>query len=63
MDINTIEEFDITTFEGRLERLIYLLQNFNNLSEDDRTEVQVLMVDVKAEMVLNPVKAVEVLSQ
>jgi hypothetical protein len=63
MDIKNVNEFDITTFEGRLERLIYLLQNFNLLSEDNRAEVQVLMVDVKAEMILNPVKAVEVLSQ
>jgi hypothetical protein len=63
MDIKNANEFDIMAFEGRLERLIYLLQNFNLLSEDNRAEVQVLMIDVKAEMVLNPVKAVEVLSQ
>jgi hypothetical protein len=48
------KEFSIATFEGRLDYLIYLLQNFKNLSTKQREEILVLMVDVKAEIILSP---------
>ena len=44
-----MEKSDLKTFRSRKEYLIHMLKNFDKLTYNELTEIQVLLTDAKAE--------------